>query len=208
MKLRKKIAILAYAIFIVPALLIGCSKNGILPEKKLMFEESKGTVKEISMYYDRSNSKAETLKLELEKLSKDKNIIEDKKALVVKFYEYEDEIYFNDTIPYAVAYWGPEEGVNDSYDLISTKNNEYFVEINTEKEVGISEEDTENYKKILKNVKVDTKKSSLREKILFNLDKLEELEIDTSLSQQIMDKFLERFDDHATQNILYGNFEE
>lgn len=208
MKLRKKIAILACSIFIVPTLLIGCSKKGILPEKKLMFEESKGTVKEISMYYDRNNSKSETLKLELEKLSKDKKIIEDKKALIVKFYEYKDEIYFNDTIPYAVAYWGPEEGVNSAYDLISTKNNKYFVETNTEKEVGISDEDTENYEKILKELKVDTKKSSLRENILFNLDKLEELEIETSLSQQIMDKFLGRFDDYATQNILYGNFEE
>lgn len=210
MRLTKKIIALACCTLILPTLFIGCSKGSILDSKnKATLESNKGTLKEVSMYYDRDTAKKDTLKGELEKMSKDKELLGDSKALVVKFYEYEDEIYFTDTIPYAVAYWGPEVGAKESYDLVSTKNNEYFVELNAEKEVGITDEDTEIYEEVLNKLKTENNlKTSLREQYLFNLSLIEEIEAGKEKVEEVIDKYTQRFDDYATYDVLNGNLEK
>lgn len=212
MNLRKKVLLVAGSMMLLPMLLIGCSKRVITSNGKVLVEEGKGTVKEISMYYDRDKAKNNVLQSELEKIVKDKKLMDDKKAVIVKFYEYEGEAYFNDTVPYAVGYWGPKDGSKNAYDLVSSKNNDYFVLKNVEKEMEISEEDTVAYEKILKTLKSlkseSNDKLSLRQELLFNAADIEKLDIDLDLAQEVIDKYLGRFDDYATQNVIYGNFEE
>lgn len=206
MKIKKKIILLFSSIIILPTLIISCSKKQNIEKNSIIIQENKNGVREISMCIDKDKATTESLINELKKLQKNKEVLDNNKALLVKFYEYQDEAYFSDLIPYAIGFWGPSTGLESSYNQISSKNNKFFVKFNTEKDTEIYSEDIDIYKELLINLKLnDNKKSNIQQELMFYLANNEN--IDTFETKKILDKFINRFENDAIKDVIVGNLE-
>lgn len=208
MKLKNKILGILTCAFIIPSLIVGCSKGISIDNSnsKVIFEESKKGVYEVSMYFDKDKATEELLEKELEKIAENKEIKEDNKAILIKFYEYENEAYYSDIVPYAIGFWGPATGLYSSYDQISTKNNKFFVEFSTEMDKGITTDDVETYKEWLEELKPeDNTKTNIQEKFVFI--SIANEDADYQEKKELLDNFITRYDKDAIENILVGNLE-
>lgn len=205
MKFKKKILFFMSSLLLVPTLLIGCGKKDDI---KIVNQEEKKSVLQVSVVYDESKATTELLTAELEKIKEDKDLMKENKALVVKFYETEDEAFFSDVIPYAVGFWGPETGLNSAYNQISSKNNETYIEFSTPKDVDISSEDEENIVELLKELRVeDNGIVSLQQQLIIELMNNEDFILPADEAKSLVDKILTRYEDDAVKNVLLGNLE-